>query len=93
MKDMLVYLEAHLHPRDEAVRLALTKTTGQGREAAALGWQLTRLKNGDELTWHNGGTFGFSSFCGFVRNRDFGVVVLSNSGESVDGLAAKVLRK
>lgn len=93
MKDMLVYLEAHLHPRDEAVRLALTKTTGQGREAAALGWQLTRLKNGDELTWHNGGTFGFSSFCGFVRNRDFGVVVLSNSGESVDGLAARVLKK
>ena len=44
------------------------------------------------VVWHNGGTGGFSSFLGIAQRSRVGVVVLSNSGESVDDLASDILR-
>lgn len=59
----------------------------------ALGWQIDSLKgDGGALLWHNGGTGGYRSFMGFVKDRGFGVVVLSNSTRSVDDLGFGILR-
>ena len=60
-----------------------------------LGWQFQSLDSfgrGPRLTWHNGGTGGYVSFLGFVKERDTGVVVLSNSANSVDELGVDILR-
>lgn len=43
------------------------------------------------VIWHNGGTAGFRSFCGFVKDGQRGIVILSNSSASVDDLALKLL--
>ncbi len=57
-----------------------------------LAWQIT--KNGDtEYIWHNGGTFGFSSFIGFDKKRQRGVVVLSNFAGRVDSIGFRLLQQ
>jgi len=55
-----------------------------------LGWVL-RSRNGRTLHWHNGGTGGYRSFLGFDLEAQAGVVVLSNSTDSVDDLGFHLL--
>ncbi len=43
-----------------------------------MGWHVRR-RNGRTVFWHNGGTSGFGSFCGFDRQRSIAVVALYNS--------------
>ena len=56
-----------------------------------LAWQMTEFEN-RELTWHNGGTGGMHSILALDRERQQGVIVLSNTSRWVDrtglGLAA-----
>ncbi len=60
------------------------------------------LKSGDQaienqtvknhtVIWHNGGTAGFRSFCGFIKGGQQGIVILSNSSAGVDDIALKLL--
>jgi CubicO group peptidase (beta-lactamase class C family) len=59
-----------------------------------LGWQYQRLyllKRDPLLIWHNGGTGGYASFVGFVRETETAVVVLANSANSVDSLGVNIL--
>ena len=55
-----------------------------------LGWHLWQRFD-EELVWHNGGTFGFHSFLGFMPRRIRAVVVLSNSFENVDDIGLHLL--
>ena len=43
----------------------------------ALGWVVQQTPNGD-VVWHNGGTFGFGAMVALQRDRNLGVIVLSN---------------
>ncbi|MDQ7904347.1 serine hydrolase domain-containing protein [Phytohabitans sp. ZYX-F-186] len=45
----------------------------------------------DGITWHNGGTGGFSAYLGFDRSAGRGVVVLGNTDRSVDDLGRRLL--
>ncbi len=49
------------------------------------GWFTDRV-DGREVTWHNGGTGGFSAWVGFDRGAGRGVVVLGNTDQEVDPL-------
>jgi CubicO group peptidase (beta-lactamase class C family) len=49
-----------------------------GNVGQALGWQ-TFTRDGTELFWKDGGTFGFASFAGFDPKNGRGVVVLSDA--------------
>ena len=50
-------------------------------------------KKGDwRVIFHNGGTGGFSSFIGFSKEQDLGVVVLSNTVQNVDPLSFRLLQ-
>ncbi|MDY6937404.1 MAG: serine hydrolase domain-containing protein [Cyanobacteriota bacterium] len=62
-------------------RLRGTLVTHENR-GIALGWFVDYLPTLDrQVYWHNGGTGGYRSFCGFVLGTDTGVVVLSNYGD------------
>lgn len=61
------------------------------REEIGLAWHLDPL-GPETMHWHNGGTGGFCSFLGFVKARNVGVVLLSNSANSVDDLGIDILR-
>ncbi len=92
LNDMLLYMGVHLHPGSATVRLVLQKTTALGGGGVGLAWHFAMLPDGEPLIWHNGGTAGFSSFCGFIPGRNFGVVVLANSASRVDDVALTLLR-
>jgi len=45
------------------------------------------------MIWHNGGTWGFRSFAGFVPARGVAVVVLANTARGVDRLGVQVTER
>ena len=81
---------------DSRVRKAMAATHEPRRDFGApgmrvgLGWVI-RSGHGRDLHWHNGGTGGYRSFLGFDLDSGTGVVVLSNSGDSVDDLGFHLL--
>jgi len=88
--DLLTFLEANLRTDESPVGRALASVRQPQMTGEAgilpLGWQReTTLQGGLEIYWHNGGTGGYVSFIGFNRERQIGVVVLSNYGDAMAG--------
>lgn len=81
MQDMLILLKTMMGPGDETtsamVRLATTPTFSSGKNSEiGLFWNRLTAEN---IIWHNGGTYGSSSFMGYIPDKKIGIVVLSNS--------------
>ena len=96
VNDMLTFAEANLGLGESPLREEMAETHQSRRDFSApgmrigLGWVI-RGGHGRELHWHNGGTGGNRSFLGFDLESRTGVVVLSNSGDSVDDLGFHLL--
>ncbi len=91
--DMMLYLQANLEEKDPAIKRSHATTFQSGKYTSlGIAWHKQQSLSGDELIWHNGATYGFSSFMGFYKGKNCGVVVLSNSGNTVDGLAIGLLK-
>lgn len=92
--DMMRYLRANLDTTDSAISRSHATTFQSSKyNAVGMAWQKQQSLSGDELTWHNGGTYGFSSFLGFYQARQCGLFVLSNSGQNVDALSIQLLKE
>jgi D-alanyl-D-alanine-carboxypeptidase/D-alanyl-D-alanine-endopeptidase len=63
--------------------------------SVGLGWFMLPVQRGQphKAIWHDGGTGGFRSVAGFVKETRTSVVVLSNSSRPVDTIGLKVLRE
>lgn len=90
--DMAAYLGEHIKEDRDAVKISHDVQFKGKKEAIAYAWFIQPTKNGDTILWHNGGTYGFTSFCGFIKEKKCGVVVLSNSGTGVDEIAVNLLK-
>lgn len=77
--DMALYLKANMADATPAIALSHNHTFGEGGEAIGLGWFMPVTRSGDTLVWHNGGTGGFSSYLGYLKDKKVGVVVLVNA--------------
>ena len=96
--DMLTLLEASLAPPSgppgPALVLARQPRVRVGRRmSVGLGWLLVERRGRPPLVWHNGGTWGFRSFAGFVPAAGVAAVVLSSSARSVDRLGFRLLEE
>lgn len=91
-EDMIQFVKANLKDTVPALKLSHYSTFNNGRDQVAMGWQLVTTKKGNELIWHNGMTQGFSSFCGLIKSKNVGVVVLNNTGLSIDQIAIGILK-
>jgi CubicO group peptidase (beta-lactamase class C family) len=89
--DMLSYLRFNMNEEDAALKLAHRSTYNNGSNVA-LAWHIIKTKLGNELVWHNGATFGYSSFCGFIKEKKCAVVVLSNSSTNVDQIGISIFK-
>lgn len=110
--DMLRYLAANLEPDRHQIGEAIMEGHRQHygifpSKGIGVGysWMFYREKDGSTTHWHNGGTYGSSSFIAFNRDKGRGLVILSNRGAdiwsqiplvgmsklSVDKLARKLL--
>jgi CubicO group peptidase (beta-lactamase class C family) len=83
------WLRANITPPPELAKAIRLTSAVQGSAGLALGWTVSPALA--ELRWHNGGTGGFSSFCGFDRARGVGVVLLTNGGGVQDDLDRQAL--
>ncbi|PJJ79617.1 serine hydrolase domain-containing protein [Mucilaginibacter auburnensis] len=57
-----------------------------------LGWHIIKI-GGVDYTFHNGGTYGSSSFMAFNKEKNLAVIVLANAAESTDALGAELIKK
>ncbi|QHT71305.1 beta-lactamase family protein [Rhodocytophaga rosea] len=59
-----------------------------------LGWLTTKVPGigGEEVTWMEGQTGGFSSYIGLLNGQSIGVVILSNHARPVSDLGIQVLK-
>lgn len=89
-EDMLRYLDYQLSERDAAVKMS-HQPSFIGRESLGFAWFIKRTKSGNTLYWHNGATFGFRSFCGFIKEKNCSVIILSNSAMDVDFIGITLL--
>ncbi len=90
-EDMLKYIQAQFTSKIYA-KAHTTRLTMGGSTKIGLGWITTPSQNtGEEIVWHNGGTGGYRSFTGFIKNQNMGVIVLNNTPLSVDEIGMLVL--
>ncbi len=89
--DMVNYLRYNMTEKDEALKMAHTSTINKSSNIA-LGWHIVNTKYNNELVWHNGATYGFSSFCGFIKTKNVGIVILSNTSTNIDFIALSILK-
>ncbi len=81
--DMLNYLDAHIHSTNKGFTDAVSKITTRVSSAGAnmevsYGWHLLpELKH--KLIWHNGGTYGFSTFGAFEPVTKNSIIIFSNA--------------
>jgi D-alanyl-D-alanine-carboxypeptidase/D-alanyl-D-alanine-endopeptidase len=93
--DMLKFLAANLGLTKSPLQAAMTMTHQVRHDKAGdmrvgLAWHIAKGKNGDVI-WHNGGTGGYRTFAGFVKETSMGVVVLTNSTAGADDIGFHLL--
>lgn len=93
--DMLKFLAANLGLTKSSLQEAIALThhprhDKAGNMRVGLSWHIAPGKNGDVI-WHNGGTGGYRSFIGFVKETSTGVVILTNSTAGVDDIGFHLL--
>ena len=95
VNDMLIYLKANIHSGNQDLEKAfgLThKLTFSKDVQVALGWH-TIIINDIGFYFHDGGTYGSSSFIAFNPRENIAIVILSNSAENVNQVGAEILKK
>jgi serine-type D-Ala-D-Ala carboxypeptidase/endopeptidase len=94
--DLLKFLAANLQLTSTPLNATLQKThliqhsTETPNVKIAIGWHVLN-HNGTEIIMHDGGTGGFRSFIGFVKQKRLGVVVLSNSENDISDIGLHLL--
>lgn len=92
--DLLIFLAANLGFLDSPLQPAMKKQLSVHKKVSpgmeiAMGWHI--INSPEPMAWHNGGTPGYHSCIAFSHHRKVGVVVLSNSTNSIDDLLQKIL--
>jgi CubicO group peptidase (beta-lactamase class C family) len=78
--DMLSYLSNISIPKNKSLVDSLTSQTVSINKRIQMGrgWHIYTAKNGNQFYWHNGGTFGFSTFTAFSKNTNKGFFMVLN---------------
>lgn len=98
VNDMLRFLSANLGLSKTELTASMEichkvqVRAGKTKIDVGLGWHISPLRDCQRVFWHNGGTGGYRSFIGFVKETKIGVVVLSNSANSVDEIGMLILK-
>ena len=96
VNDMLKFLAANLELTDSPLRAAMRrmrsveKDTGMPDVKIGMAWHVF-TKYDPAIWWHNGGTYGYRSFVGFIPEKKEGVVILCNTFMDNDDLGSHIL--
>jgi CubicO group peptidase (beta-lactamase class C family) len=56
-----------------------------------LGWHILVLDDGQKIIEHHGGTGGFASYVGMIKEKQTGAVVLTNTFDDFDYIGHELL--
>lgn len=93
VEDMSKYIQANLKPTTlkEAILLTHKSTTTVDKRNVGLGWHIQNVGT-NEIIVHNGQTGGYVAFAGFDKNRQIGVVILTNGSVEVNNIGLGLLK-
>ena len=94
VNDLMIYIKANMTPGNAKLSKAFDLThrvTFEKDIKLGLGWHIIKI-GGAEYYFHNGGTYGCSSFLVFNPEKKMAVVVLSNSGASIDAVGGEIVK-
>ncbi len=103
MNDLLIFVNANLNPPSKNFENAFAEVQqnkvdllfakGGRPTSIGYGWYTSKLnlESNIPVVWTNGGTGGFRSFIGFIKDTNTAVVILSNSANSIDEMAFDIL--
>jgi len=100
-KEMLGYLKEISAPSNAAIKPivdTLLQPTVRVNERVSVGraWHTLENKNKPVVYWHNGGTYGFSTFAAFLKGGEEAVIVVVNqfnTNKVSDGLGMAIMNK
>jgi CubicO group peptidase (beta-lactamase class C family) len=100
-REMLRYLQFMSVPTDaNAARIidVLLKPTVSINSVIKIGkgWHIYQTAAGKDIYWHNGGTYGFSTFAAFLKDEKAGVIVVANRfnvNAATDALGMMIMKK
>jgi len=95
VNNLLIYARANMNKSNTKLSKAfeLTQNITFNKDVKlGLAWHVITVNN-KEYYFHNGGTYGSSSFLAFNAEENIAVVVLSNSGENTDAVGTDILKK
>jgi CubicO group peptidase (beta-lactamase class C family) len=93
--NLLTYVKANMTPTDTRLSKAMElthKITFSKDAKLGLAWHIIVVNN-VEYYFHDGGTYGSSSFLAFNAQKKLAVVILSNCGAVVDSVGADIIKK
>jgi len=94
VNNLLIYAKANMNAGNTKLCKAMElthKVTFTKDIKVCLAWHIIMV-NGVDYYFHNGGTYGSSSFLAFNSEKNIAVVILSNCGESVDAVGVNILK-
>ncbi len=96
--DMLNYLQFIIDKKESSIIKDITTPTASinKRLQIAKGWHILNGSNNRVIIWHNGGTYGFSTFCGLHLESGKAVFLAINAynkNQIGDGLGVEILTK
>jgi CubicO group peptidase (beta-lactamase class C family) len=96
--DMLTYAEYILDHSGNPILQDITSPIAPVNDQLQVGkaWHILKSPGKPDIIWHNGGTYGFSTFCGFVRETRTAVFVAINAFNKnafSDGLGFEILKR
>lgn len=99
--DMLSYLQKMALPENDSSKQLIEKLLEptveiNSRIKVGRGWHTMELEDEPITYWHNGGTYGFSTYAAFIRGMNKGVIVVINhfnKNALSDKLGAEIIQK
>ncbi len=96
-KDLAAFIKAQFGLNDSSLYSVMTDThrplvdTRIPNHKISLGWNLSMDEDNKAIHWHSAMTAGYSCFIGFKKTDKKGVVLLSNSANSLDDIGLYIL--
>lgn len=93
--DMITFMAANMGVRRSKLSEAMDLSHEKRIDASetmkvGINWHI-RDNGTTKIIWHNGGTGGYRTFCGFIKDKKIGVVVLSNMNIGADDIGFHLL--
>lgn len=75
---MLGYMKMYLELQDDVVKQAMVRLAGDDRYGRAFAWNTYNYGKDNKMLYHNGGTFGHSSWLALYPNQKIGLFIVTN---------------